>query len=266
MAIVGAPGRGSTDVGQAYAWRYDGADWQLEQEIIASDWQAYDNFASAIALVPGLVAIAAPGDSDQMPWRGSVYMYRYNGSNWVEEAIVVSSSLSAEDVFGADVALTADGSILAVGVLRDPAGPDVTGQVVVFHYDGASWVEEAVLAASDSTANNRFGNALALEGDYLIVGAPSANTAASTAGAVYIFKRLGVGNWEQQGVFIAEGAAVGDQFGAAVALDTGRALIGAPERAEVQSGGGRLPLPRRRRLQRQWPTRHLRHRNRPQQR
>jgi hypothetical protein len=104
------------------------------------------------------------------------------------------------------------------------------GQIVIevddsqAHYpitiDPLFYTEQAKLTASDGADGDWFGEAVALDGKYALVGAP-------WDGSVYVFKRKG-SSWSEQAKLTASDGADGDWFGGAVALDGKYALVGAP--------------------------------------
>src|SRR5690606_9242793 len=129
------------------------------------------------------------------------------------------------DSFGAMVALSDDGTVLAsaaldedgetTGVNSTPV-PDwendtSTGAVYVFVRDDDGWREEAYLKASNTGRDDSFGARFALSGDgrTLAVGAQledsgargingdQTDDAGQEAGAVYLFRR-GSGGWYQE--------------------------------------------------------------------
>jgi hypothetical protein len=95
------------------------------------------------------------------------------------------------------------------------------GAAYTFVSDGHSWVLEATLVAADGNAF--FGGAVSLSGNRALIGASAANSA---PGAAYIFVFDG-SNWSQEAKLISSGSATNDYFGAAVALQGSRALVGA---------------------------------------
>jgi hypothetical protein len=92
-----------------------------------------------------------------------------------------------------------DGAVAVVGSPEaDHSGLTGAGSVALFRRAGGVWVEEQVLVAPDAADSQRFGWAVAISGNRVIVGA-IAN--ASVFGSAYIFRFLG-GVWQlekQQG-------------------------------------------------------------------
>src|SRR5262245_8680238 len=76
------------------------------------------------------------------------------------------------------------------------------------------WVEESRVVAADPLAGDGFGEALAMEGDTAIVGAPRHGE----GGAVYVYARSG-DLWMQRSRLAALSAVPDDRFGFALALD-----------------------------------------------
>lgn len=105
------------------------------------------------------------------------------------------------------------------------SAPDYDGRGAVFVYTANSatgnWTFQAMLQSADATTAGRFGAAVSLSGNSLIVGAPNE---ADVAGAVYLFQRLG-NAWTRK---TAVNGAAGQQMGTAVAVFGSNAAAGAP--------------------------------------
>src|ERR1043166_2602627 len=159
-----------------------------------------------------------------------------------QEAYIKASNSGFGDLFGAAIALSADGNTLAVAAVGESSAAGVNGDqtdntlgaagaVYVLVRSGATWVQQAYIKASNPDAGDEFGTSVALsaDGDTLVVGAPGesgagagidgnqAKNTAPFAGAVYMFVRSG-GTWTQQTYVKASNASANDLFGAAVAL------------------------------------------------
>ena len=94
---------------------------------------------------------------------------------------------------------------------------------------GGAWAaggQEAKLLASDAAAGDRFGNAVALEGDTALVGAFANSDNGQFTGSAYVFVRAG-NLWTEQAKLLPAEAEESDNFGWSVALQGDRALIGA---------------------------------------
>jgi hypothetical protein len=85
------------------------------------------------------------------------------------------------------------------------------------------WSELAMLLASDGAAYDSFGNSVAIDGEYAIIGAYATN---SGQGSAYIFKRSGT-SWAQEAKVTASDGVGGDFFGYSVSINGEYAVIGA---------------------------------------
>ena len=131
---------------------------------------------------------AAALASDGAPDSGTVHLYRRGASGrWALEAYFKTLGAGS---YGRDIALSADGSALAV----DSDGSSATG---VFHSDDAGF---AAALASD--------------------GAPY-------SGAVHLYRRGASGRWALEAFVKAPVAGAGDQFGYALALSADGATLAA---------------------------------------
>ncbi len=132
-----------------------------------------------------------------------------------------------EGLFGASVALSADGDTAVVGAPSDNGG---LGAAWVFTRSGSTWTQQgAKLTGAGERGAGGFGTSVALsaDGDTAVVGAPSDN---GGLGAAWVFTRSG-STWTQQGdELTASGESGRGWFGRSVALsaDGDTALIGAP--------------------------------------
>ena len=116
--------------------------------------------------------------------------------------------------------------IQPLGYLYFIVGADIDGSdmgaVYVFEFNGSAWIEVAKLTASDGAAGDRFGEAVSLHGDRVVVGAVNAN---ALAGAAYVFERQGA-TWNETAKLTAADGAANDHF-AAVAVNDDWVLVGA---------------------------------------
>lgn len=139
------------------------------------------------------------------------------------QRIITQSDGADGDSFGGAVALSSDGSTLAVGALYDDVnGNSDQGSVTVFSRSGKNWVEEKVLTQANGAKDDWFGYSVALSSDgaTLAVGTVYADTNGNAdEGSVSVFARTG-GNWSLQKTLTLTGGAAGDLFGYSVALSS----------------------------------------------
>jgi len=106
-----------------------------------------------------------------------------------------------------------------------------------------NWSELIKTVASDRQTNDRFGYSVAIDGDYAIVGAyledniyGSGGQSYKDAGAAYILSNTS-GKWTVVQKITAKDNAVEDMFGTSVSISGNVAVVGAPGKNSVITGG-----------------------------
>lgn len=257
VLAVGTPGQDGEavrDQGAVHVFGRATGAWTQRADLRASDPRAEDGLGTSVALsIDGrTLAVGA-----QSPGRGAVHVFQQGAAGWREQDVLVfGNGASAHERFGARLALSTDGSILAVGAagaVGDGARQAGAGAVYVFVRDADRWQQHARLAASNAEAGDAFGGQLALsaDGQVLAVAAlheagsatgldgPQSDNRAPQAGAVYLFARDAAA-WHQQRYVKATNTGAGDVFGTALALSgDGRMLAVGAQLEDGDPAGAR---------------------------
>jgi hypothetical protein len=121
---------------------------------------------------------------------GAVYHYTRSGTIWTQESILIAGDKAASDQFGKSVALSADGTRLAVGAYaRDSGGVLDSGAVYQYTRIGNAWTQASILTASDKVSGDYFGSDVSLSANdgRLAIGAYARDSGGIVdSGAVYI--------------------------------------------------------------------------------
>ncbi|KPJ95289.1 MAG: hypothetical protein AMJ55_04180 [Gammaproteobacteria bacterium SG8_15] len=194
---------------------------------------------------------------------GAVYVFTRSGNIWQQQAYIKALNSESGDNFGWSVALSADGSTLAVGAVAEDSATDVingdhtdnmatdAGAVYIFTRSGNTWQQQAYIKATNAGEGDYFGVSIDLsaDGNTLVVGAGIEDSAAegvdgdqddnsaADAGAVYVFTRSN-SIWEQQAYIKASNTGADDRFGWSVALSGDGDTLVAGARAEDSSSEG----------------------------
>jgi hypothetical protein len=154
----------------------------------------------------------------------------------LSEAKLTASDWSAGAQLGWSVG--SDGDAVIAGAPGDSSGGANAGAAYLFQYAGAGrWFQQTKLVASDRTAGDFFGQAVALSGSFAVVGAPLDDDRGSSSGSVYVFRNTG-GGWVQEAKLTASDGAAGDQFGSAVALSGDLLVVGAAYDSDAEANTG----------------------------
>ncbi|ABX04508.1 MAG TPA: alpha/beta hydrolase [Herpetosiphon sp.] len=199
--------------GAAYVFVRNGTTWTQQAYLKASNVSMYNYFGRSVAVSGDTIVVGAPYERSNIAgvqnsatptvdesaftfMAGAAYVFVRNGTQWSQQAYLKASQVSSSDGFGWSVAVSGD--TVVVGIPNedsDTAGvqqsdtPVVnedasdSGAVVVMVRNGTTWSQQAYLKASNVSSFDVFGNAVAVAGDTVIVGAPFEN--GSIAGIQY---------------------------------------------------------------------------------
>ncbi len=192
LAIVGAHGDDDkgTDSGSAYIFRWDGTSWSEQQKLTASDGAAKDYFGRSVSISGDLAIVGAPYDDDNGSYSGSAYIFRWDGTGWVQQAKLTARDGAAYDLFGHSVSISGDYAIVGA-YYDDDLGTD-SGSAYI-KWDGTGWVQQQKLLAPDGASKDYFGISVSISGDYVIVGAHGSHEKPDYPGSAYIFMPVGAG-------------------------------------------------------------------------
>ena len=225
--LVGAPRTaidGARLAGSVEAFEKNADGWARSDTVTLGPARTGVRFGADVALFGSRLAIGASADgpTSELPGvLGSVYLYRTSGDGYAPEARVVGHAYPS--TFGSAVALGSD--LLVAGA----PSPTATGYAVVYRRTGSEWTEWQALGGF-----GRFGTSVALDGDRLLVGAP---TDEPTSGRAYLYGRTDT-EWELLAVLEPDVPGFDPSFGSSVALDGGRAIVGAPVTTASPSTSG----------------------------
>ncbi|UCC29788.1 MAG: FG-GAP repeat protein [Phycisphaerales bacterium] len=230
VVAVGALGKDQgalSDCGVVYIFRRDGTTWLQEQKLTAPNPAQGDNFGESVALNGNAALVGVPGDNcSSEGYCGSAYVYRFDGTGWVQEANLIATDGATGDSFGKSVSISGDTAIVgAVG--DDCVDGSACGSAYVFTREETTWDQDAKLTASDRAQGDWFGKSVSVSGDQVVVGAYSDDCAGGPdCGSAYVFRRNG-STWVQEIKLVASDAAQGDLFGNSVSIDGDVAIVGA---------------------------------------
>jgi uncharacterized repeat protein (TIGR01451 family) len=216
-----ADGPSGPDSGAVRVFQRDGTSWAEQTTLTASDGAAYDEFGASVSLSGDTAVVGAP---DAGGAAGAAYVFVRSGATWTEQQKLLTADQEAYDS-AASVSVSGDTAVL--GGHLSGAIVQAAGAAYVFTRSGTTWTEQPKLTASDGMPYDRFGAAVAIEGDTLAAGAPDVS---GRAGAVYFFGRSGV-VWSEQAKVSSPGTDTtgGDLFGASISVFGDTVAVGAPD-------------------------------------
>ncbi|MDQ2669538.1 MAG: choice-of-anchor B family protein [Gemmatimonadota bacterium] len=205
--------------GAVYVYsRGNNGKWSRAAVLNSSKPENLDRFGRALALDGTTLLVGATSTNDQ---KGGAFVFTRDRSGaWREAAALAAPDGVEGDAFGRVVALEGDVALITAAG-RDSA----RGAVYVYRRSGTTWRPDGVLRGDDAQPNDGFGQALAIVGERVIVGAPQKDSA---QGAAYVFRRDASGSWTQEGKLPARGLDKRFMFGSAAAAHGGELYVSAP--------------------------------------
>ena len=116
--------------GSAYIFKRDGTSWSQQQKLTASDGAAGDDFGRSVSISGDYAIIGAYGDDDKGTNSGSAYIFKWNGTGWVQQQKLTASDGAANDWFGHSVSISGDYAI--IGADDDDDKGSSSGSAYIF--------------------------------------------------------------------------------------------------------------------------------------
>ncbi len=176
-------------------------------------------------LIPGTAALLWVGCQQPTVQAPEVYSWRASelGSTVLQKVSALDGA--AQDFFGQ--AVSVQDELAIIGSPQDSDAGASSGSAYLFTKSGTVWVEHQKLTAGDGAALARFGAAVSIDTDLVLVGAPGESARAPGAGAVYVFASNGT-VWDLEQKLTAADGGDYDYLGRAVHLEDQVALVGSP--------------------------------------
>ena len=217
VIVVGAPSHNRL-AGAAYVFRQDATTgaWAQEAKLVAPDGLPTEWFGWAVAVVDSIAIIGAPfhdgGD-------GAAYLFEheFGTQNWTPLQKLDGSRVGGvPSNFGHALAVSLSNDHIMVGAPAYDAG----GAVFIYDRNEAgAWTQRQVRRGA---LNDNLGWSLAVQGEYMVIGALGED---NQAGAAHIIEWVSdTGNWAFRQKLVGSAVESGHLFGSRVAVTGQRAL------------------------------------------
>jgi hypothetical protein len=241
-AIVGVPEADmvSQDAGAAHIYKRVNNVWQPEATLLPElTTNALFGYSVALTVRNGVeyALVGAPQDGIS----GAAYLFQHDAQGqWTQIAALRPTSSEAVE-FGYSVAIF-ENQIL-IGAPQDTLNTPAGGEAYLYKDTSANWTQLQTSKLSETLIargitllqGDRFGEAVALAGQYMVVGAPER---ATQKGAAYLFKQLPSEMVLRNLTEIAQ-PMLNSRFGASVGVNImGDVIIGAPQDSQVAAQAG----------------------------
>ena len=234
------------------------SQWRETAKIVASDRAELDGFSSSVSISGDYAIVGAPFESEDIDGNnslfasGSVYIFKKDvNDNWMQIQKIVAEDRTLADQFGWSVSISGEYVIIGAPLEdEDTEGSNFlnsSGSAYIFKNDGTdNWVQIQKIVPQDRGSGDRFGSAVSISGDYIIVSAPLENeddgesNSLNSSGSAYLFKNDGNDNWIQVQKIVAEDRGEDDQFGNSVSISGNYVIVGVSSEDEDEEGNNTL--------------------------
>ncbi len=223
--MVGAPANdplGVGNAGAAYVFTRINTTWSQEAKLTATDKATGDSFGESVCLTSDAsraVIGAHRATADTITQSGAAYVFLRSGTSWAQEVKISASDKASGDGFGNAVAISNDGTRIAVGAEEADVNSFVNaGAAYIFFRTGTTWTQEAKLTATVSITFHGIGASVSMTGDgtRVVLGAVYSGSGTAVS-ASYVFLRNGT-SWSQESKLQSNDIAAGDRFGYSVSI------------------------------------------------
>ncbi|KAJ5077095.1 hypothetical protein M0811_00415 [Anaeramoeba ignava] len=228
---VGSPYKtigNSTSQGEVNIFKFNGTNWNNYQTIIASDGESNDLFGFSVDLYNNYLVIGAyEADVGNNTDQGKAYIFRNNGTQWNQEAILIASDGEAYGRFGFSVGIYNNSVIIGSfsptlyenHIKNSAPNPNSNPKekAYIFRNNGTQWNQEAILTSKDPQGS-LFGYSVDIYENYSVVGEYGATVGSNMyQGKCYVFKFNGT-NWNYDQVLFADDGNSYEEFGFSVSI------------------------------------------------
>src|SRR5690554_6476968 len=226
IIAVGAPYNGGNGSNSGHVRVYEniGGTWtQIGNDIegdSSGDWSGY---SIALSANGDIIAIGAPFNDGGATDSGHVRVFENIAGIWTQIGNAIEGDASWDES-GTSVALSADGTIVAIGAPRHSGNGNESGQVRVFENVQGTWTQ-----VGSDIYGLLIGHGLGIscslssDGSILVIGAVSRSTAATPASYSMVFQNVS-GSWTQAGQTIHAVAPL-NQSGRSVSISSDGNII-----------------------------------------
>ncbi len=166
-------------------------------------------------------------------------LYLHNGSIWKALALsdpsfspsVTATGIDALDGATGDglgINVKISGNYAIAGAYNDDINANADqGSVYVYKFENGNWTQVQKLVANDGAAGDFFGGGIAIDSNYIFIGAYNDDIGENiNQGSVYVFKLIN-GIWTQVQKVTGSNASTGDIFGGYIYMSKGTAVVAA---------------------------------------
>ena len=201
--------------------------YQPVQRLADSLAQPNDAAGYSVAASGTVALVSSRGADPGAGNAGKVCVFQRNSSGWSQAASLIESVPVANAQFGRAIALSSQHAVVTTFTTN------ASGRAAVYTHVGTAFGASASLTSPNASPGDRFGEAAAIDGDWIAIGAPGR----AGHGAIDLFVRIGT-TWSHHSSIEPLAPSAGWEYGASISLRGNTLCVGAPGDAVNGSEAG----------------------------
>lgn len=244
-----------TEGGEAYLFEKEegGMDnWGVKKTFRASDAAANDNYGYSVAFNGAYAIIGAYNEDplvggNNLENAGAAYIYKKDEGGtdqWGAIKKITTADATADDNFGSSAAISGQDILISAFAENEDVNGNFysghAGSAYVFktnHGGAENWGQTQKVIASDrGSGQNKFGTAIAIDGNYAVIGAVDESSSNAAGGVAYIYQKNNMGVWEEIKKITSSDNVANEGFGDNVAISGDYVVVGVRQKNYMEGG------------------------------
>ena len=170
--------------GSVTVFERSNATWQATAQLTASGLDPTATYGASLALSGDSALVGAPGQSDNS---GAVYVFQNLTAGWTRTATLTAADGQPNDLFGTAIAYQDGAALIGAPDKGSVQTGWRNGAAYLFRQAAGAWCQDTEMQPAVGLSAIGYGNAVALAGRDLFVGAPGELRTNGTSGRVEIY-------------------------------------------------------------------------------
>lgn len=144
-----------------YKMDYESNNWvlNLDSVLTGNDTKPGDNFAHTIQLIgyDKTLFISAPNADGENSNSGAVYVFEFDGQQWIQKQKLIADDGNSGDQFGYSITTEEYRDYIVIGAPNADGKEPNSGAVYVFEKEDSTWVQTLKVTDPDGESGDQFG-------------------------------------------------------------------------------------------------------------
>jgi hypothetical protein len=226
VAVVGVPDNNvyGSLAGLVYVYRRNATTWVFDQILSPLDISSGDRFGAGVSVYENTIVVGSPYNDFTSSNSGAIYIYEFNGTDWVQIEQLTGTNVQSEELFGFRVDIW--DTVIVAGCIESSYFENQAGSAYVFEYTAGNWIETDLIGGNDLEAYDGFSYCVSATNGRIIIGAYQHDDGGINAGCAYIFHKEISGDWMQKAQLVAPGINSSEWYGFTVGISDDLAVMG----------------------------------------